>query len=102
MTDPASTPTWPRTASVRTLDMMPDGRFRTSQAPARPRWLLRVGVVAALVAVAGVGLIGAVLAVWLVSMLIPVVVVAGLVAWMAFRVQLWRARRDGGELRRRA
>ena len=88
---PRPSPAWPRAVPEPVLDMTLEGGFRAPRP--RPRWMLRIGVVAALVALAGLGLIGAALAVWLVATLIPVVLVAGLIAWVALRVQLWRTRR---------
>jgi len=72
------------------LDMTPDGRFR------RPAPVLSMGtrlaIGAALVAlVAGAAAIAAFL-LWIAAMLVPVAIVAGLVAYAAFRFQLWRAR----------
>ena len=75
-----------------TLDMTLDGGFRAPRA-ARPAWGLRIGVAAALVAVLGLAVIGAALAVWVVATLLPVVLIAGLVAWVALKVQVWRLRR---------
>jgi hypothetical protein len=36
----------------------------------------------------------AALALWFALILIPVAIVAGLIAWLSFRYRLWRARRD--------
>ena len=36
-------------------------------------------------------------ALWFALILIPVVIVAGLIAWLAFRYQLWRGRRTRGD-----
>ena len=71
------------------LDMTPDGRFRPPPRPTLPlatRMALAAGVVAALAAALGV----AALALWLAFMLIPLAVGAGVVAYLAFRFQLWR------------
>jgi len=72
------------------LDMTPEGEF--TNPPASPlvtgvvRWAILVAVVAGGLAVAAVAL-------WFALMLVPVVIAAALVAWGAFRFQLWRARR---------
>lgn len=81
---------WRRQAGPQ-LDLRPDGGF--VRRPSGIPWSIRIGTVAALVALAAVGMAGAVLAFWLLMMLLPVIVVAGVVAWGAFRFQLWRARR---------
>ncbi len=84
-TSPWSHPTMP------TLDMTLDGGFAAPRT--RPAWGLRIGVAAVLVAVVGLAVIGAALAMWLVATLLPVVLVAGAVAWVAFKIQAWRMRR---------
>ncbi len=87
---PARPSPWSQPAAP-TLEMTLDGGFRAPRA--RPAWGLRIGVAAALVAVLGLAVIGAALAVWLVATLLPVVLLAGLVAWVALKVQVWRVRR---------
>lgn len=89
------TPEPPRRPPVL-LDMTPDGAFRDA-APAAPRgWLdrtlARIGGLAALVALGGAGLLAVALAIVFVGLLIPVVLVAGVVAYATLR---WRARRGG-------
>ncbi len=74
------------------LDLLPDGSYRPRRPPVAARifaWAIVVAVLAAALAVAA-------LALWFALILIPVVVVAGLIAWLAFRYQVWRAgaRRD--------
>ena len=69
------------------LDLLPDGSYRTRRAPIAARifaWAVVVAVVAGALALAAVAL-------WVALILIPVVVVAGLIAWLAFRYQVWRA-----------
>jgi fatty acid desaturase len=72
------------------LEMTPEGEFRDP--PDSPlvagvmRWAILVAVVAAGLAVAAALL-------WFALMLVPVVIVAALVAWGAFRFRIWRARR---------
>jgi hypothetical protein len=78
------------------IDMRPDGSFALPPRRGLQRglpWPVRIGIIAGLVALVGAGIAGAAIALWLVMMLIPVIVIAGIVAWGAFRIQLWRARR---------
>jgi hypothetical protein len=70
--------------------MTPEGGF--TNPPDSPlatglvRWAILVAVVAG-----GLALAAALL--WFALMLVPVVIFAALVAWGAYRFQLWRARR---------
>jgi hypothetical protein len=69
------------------LDLLPDGSFRQRRPPVAARifaWAIVIAAAAAALAVAAFAL-------WFVLILIPVVVVAGLIAWLAFRYQVWRA-----------
>jgi fatty acid desaturase len=69
------------------LDLLPDGSFRQRRPPVAARifaWAIVVAAAAAALAVAAVAL-------WFALILIPVVVVAGLIAWLAFRYQVWRS-----------
>ena len=69
------------------LDLLPDGSYRQRRPPIAARifaWAIIIAVVAAALAFAA-------LALWFALILIPIVVVAGIVAWLAFRYQLWRA-----------
>lgn len=73
------------------LDLLPDGSFRSRQVPLAVRifrWALIVALIAGTLALAA-------LALWFALLLIPVVIGAGLIAWLAFRYQLWRAGRPG-------
>ncbi len=76
--------------------MTSDGTFRE---PARPgaldRLLLRVGGVAALAALVIGGLVMAASALVIVGVLLPVLLVAGAVAFFSLWWRLRRARRDG-------
>jgi hypothetical protein len=71
------------------LDMTPDGQFReprgTPVAAQIGRWALVVAVVAGAFGLAA-------LALWLALSLIPIAIVAGLLAWLAFRFRLWQVR----------
>jgi hypothetical protein len=69
--------------------MIPAGEFLPRQRPVGNRfgWIARVGVLAALVCVlAAIGSVAALL-LWLVSVLLPVALIAGVVAYAAFRLQ---------------
>lgn len=71
------------------VDMTPDGRFLP---PPRAPLTLKVGGIAAVVAVLAVGLGVAALALWFALTLLPIAIGAAVIAWLAFRLQLWRAR----------
>ena len=67
--------------------MLPDGSFRPRRPPVSARifaWAIVIAVVAAALAIAA-------LALWFALILIPIVLAAALIAWLAFRYQLWRA-----------
>ena len=94
----------PRTPPL--IDMTPDGRFPEPlrQGPAHGgvpvsfKLLIGAVVVAVLAGTAAV----AALALWLVSMLLPVMVLAGGVAYVAFKYRQWRGGAAGRyPLRRR-
>jgi O-antigen/teichoic acid export membrane protein len=72
------------------LDMTPDGHFR---APAGTPLGSRVLRTAIIVGVASAALAASFLMLWFALALIPVALIAGLVAWVAFRIQVWRMRR---------
>ena len=79
------------------LDMTPEGEFtRPPGAPGRLPWLMRLALAGALVAFAAGILALAAFAFWLAVTLLPVMILAALIAYAAFRVQLWRAGRGGG------
>ncbi len=77
--------------------MTPQGDFLLPpDAPAgapRPVWAVRLGLGAALVAAVAGGLALAAVFLWVASVLIPVALIAGVVAYAAFRFQMWRHRR---------
>ena len=77
------------------IDMTPDGRFREplrpnaglgGRIPVSLKVLLGAAVVAVLAGTAAV----AALALWVVSMLLPLMVVAGGVAYVAYKYRQWR------------
>lgn len=53
-------------------------------------WPARVFVAAGIVAVLAAAAAGMVILFWLASVLIPLAILAGLVAYVALRIQLWR------------
>jgi hypothetical protein len=74
------------------LDLLPGGSFRPRRPPLAARvfrWAVIVALVAGLLALAAVAL-------WFALVLIPVAIGAGLIAWLAFRYQLWRSGPSGG------
>lgn len=71
------------------IELLPDGSYRPRRPPIAARvfaWAVVIAIVAAALAVAAFAL-------WFALILIPVVVVAGAIAWLAFRYQVWRAGR---------
>jgi hypothetical protein len=75
------------------LEMRVDGSFRT---PPRPPILTRIFIWAAVIAVIAGGLAAAAFALWIALILVPVALLAAVIAWLAFRFQLWRARNSIG------
>ena len=73
------------------IELLPDGSYR----PRRPPIAGRIFAWAVVIAVAAGALAVAAFVLWFALILIPVVVVAGLIAWLAFRYQLWRSRQRG-------
>jgi hypothetical protein len=65
----------------RTLDMTPDGQFRSRPGPRGLPFMERIFVGAVIVAAVAGGFAISVLAFWLAIFLLPVALVAGLVAW---------------------
>jgi hypothetical protein len=80
----------------RIIDMTPEGDFVSSGKPARPPggFAVTLGLSAAIVAAIAVAIAVAALVLWVASIMIPVALVAGVVAYAAFRFQMWRARRS--------
>jgi Flp pilus assembly protein TadB len=84
------------------LDMTPEGEFRDAAPPPRSgmdRAIGRVGNVAALVALATGGLVLAGLALIFVSLLVPVLIVAGTIGAASIWWRLRKLRRQGVPLR---
>lgn len=74
------------------IDMTPDGDFRE---PAKPPLAARIFFWAILVVTVAGSIVVAALALWFALALIPLVIGAAIVAYLAFRFQLWRS---GGSL----
>jgi hypothetical protein len=66
---------------------------RSFRFPSRASLPMKIAGVAIIIAVLAGALAVAVLALWLLAALIPIAVVAGVIAWVAIRFQLWRSRR---------
>ncbi len=71
------------------LDMTPDGQFRN---PPKVPIGTRIAAIAIIVAVAAGALAIAAIALWIAFLLIPVVLAAGLIGYIAFRFQMGRRR----------
>ena len=77
-----------------TLDMRPDGSFRTPPKVGVPlSFKLMMGGM--LVALTAGAIAFAALAIWVFSMVLPVLVVAGLFAWGMLRFRRWQSTRAG-------
>jgi hypothetical protein len=74
------------------IDMRADGTFRLPPQPPRPPLLTRIFIWAAVIAAITGALAVAAFALWIALILIPVALLAGVIAWLAFRFRLWRAR----------
>ena len=84
-----------------TLDMTPDGAFRTpprvgggARAPLSFKLLFGAVIVAVLAGAAAM----AALALWVVSLLLPVAIIAVGVAWATFKYRQWRRGSKGRSL----
>jgi hypothetical protein len=78
--------------------MTADGEFITPHAPPPPAgglWAVKLGIGAVILAAIAGAVVVTALVVWVASVMIPVALVAGLVAYGAFRFQTWRAQRTG-------
>jgi hypothetical protein len=71
------------------LEMRADGSFTV---PPRPPILTRIFIWAVVISVIAGGLAAAAFALWIALILVPVALLAGVIAWLAFRFQIWRAR----------
>lgn len=75
------------------IDMTPQGEFLDTPAPPLTARIARTAMVVAIVAG---GLAALLLMLWFALALIPVAIGAASVAWLAFKVQMWRAGARGG------
>jgi hypothetical protein len=73
-----------------TIDLTPAGEFLPRQAALS--WTAKVGIVATLIAVAAGVVTVAALFLWIASVLLPVALVAGIIAYGAYRLQVRRIR----------
>ena len=79
------------------LDMTADGQFR---APPRPRQVplsFKLMIGAAVIAVLAGAAAVAALALWVVSLILPVAIIAAAVAWVSFKYRRWRRGSIGGQ-----
>ena len=79
-----------------TIDMSPDGTFRAPPRPQRLPFSTKLAVGGVLVAALGASLAVAFLAIWVVSLILPVVIIAGGVAWAAMKYRRWQLLRSQG------
>jgi hypothetical protein len=79
----------------QTIDMTPEGDFVSPRPASRPPggFAVTLGLGAAVVAAIAAAVVVAALVLWVASIMIPVALVAGVVAYAAFRFQMWRTRR---------
>ncbi len=74
-----------------TIDMTVEGSFTPGPASVAS-WPMRIGVVAAIIALGAGAVTLAAVFLWVASILMPVAIVAAVVAYAAFRIQgRWRA-----------
>jgi len=78
-----------RGGDTQTIDMTPDGGMLP---PPRAglSWPTRIGIGAVFVAVLAGLAASAAIFLWLASVLIPIAIVAAVIAYLALRIQLWR------------
>ena len=81
-----------------TLDMTTDGAFREPP-PLRPGWSFKLLVAAILIGIVAAAISIAAFALWVFSMLLPVVIIAGAVAWGTFKLRRWQSLRGPRDLR---
>jgi hypothetical protein len=82
-----------------TLDMLPDGRFRTPPPPPGVPLSFKLMIGAVLVAVVAGAIAFAALALWVLSLILPVVIIAGAFAWVMVKVRRWQLLRGARNLR---
>lgn len=85
-----------------TIDMRPDGSFRQPPRPGVVPLSAKMMLAAVVVAAVGVSVLVAALAIWVVSMLLPVVIIAGAGAYALYKYRRWQLLRgQPGALRPR-
>ena len=80
-----------------TIDLRPDGSFRAPPRLGLP-FTTKLVIGGVLVAAICMSIALAAVALWVVSMVLPVIIIAGAVAWAAMRYRRWqllRSQRDG-------
>ncbi|HYZ64748.1 MAG TPA: hypothetical protein VE650_20020 [Acetobacteraceae bacterium] len=82
-----------------TLDMLPDGSFRSPPPPTGVPLSTKLLFGAVLVAMVAGAIAVAAVAVWVLSMVLPVLVVAGVVAWGLIKYRRWQLLRGARNLR---
>ena len=73
-----------------TIDMLPDGSFRQPPRPSVVPLSAKMMLAAVVVAAVGVSVLVAALAIWVVSMVLPVIVIAGAGAYALYRFRRWQ------------
>jgi len=83
-----------------TLDMLPDGSFRSAPPPmGGVPFSFKLTVAAILVAVVAGAIAVAAFALWVLSMILPVLILAGVAAWVAVKFRRWQLLRGARNLR---
>jgi succinate-acetate transporter protein len=77
-------------ADRRVIDMTLEGDFVAPPPPSRPPIGTRIMLWAIVTMVLAVTVLIVALTFWFVVMILPLVLAAGLIAYLAFRYQLWR------------
>lgn len=83
-----------RERKILFITLRPDGEIET--VGRRPSWPMRIALAAALLALIAGGVALALLAFWLAMILLPLAILAGLIAYAIGRFELWRAARRRG------
>jgi hypothetical protein len=74
----------------RIIDMTLEGEFVAPPPPPKPPIGARIMIWAIVAMVLGITLLIVALTFWFVVMLLPLILAAALIAWLAFRYQMWR------------
>lgn len=84
-----------------TIDMTPDGQFRRLPSPSGPTLSLRIMVGAVLLAMLAGSVAVAAFALWLFSLVLPVLILAGVAAWGMIKYRHWQSVRGQRNLHAR-